>query len=63
MNIDTLFDATKTWAEVVREFYKNNNELTQIYMRGPFAGWSEREVLNLANLFYKNDKEYPLYAE
>ncbi len=40
--------ATKTWIEAVQKYYENDNELTQIYMRGYFAGWSEREILRLA---------------
>ena len=34
MQENPLFAATKTWIETVKEYYKNNDQLTQIYMRG-----------------------------
>ena len=63
--MNALQQATKTWIEAVQKYYENSrsNELTQVYMRGPFAGWSEREVLEFANKLAKNDKDYPLYRE
>lgn len=55
--------ATKTWIEAVQKYYENtpNNELTQIYMRGYFSGWSEREVAQLADQLAKNERDYPLW--
>jgi hypothetical protein len=49
----------------VQKYYENtaSNELTQVHMRGPFSGWSEREILEFANKLAKNDKDYPLYRE
>jgi Ni,Fe-hydrogenase III component G len=63
MNENPLQSATKTWIEAVRKYYENtpSNELTQIHMRGPFSGWSEREILEFANTLAKNSKDYPLY--
>ena len=57
--------ATKKWIEAVQKHYENtrNNELTQIHMRGHFSGWSEREIVNLANKLAKNNKDYPLYSD
>lgn len=63
MQENPLFAATKTWIEAVKEYYKNNNELTQIYMRGYFAGWSEFEILELANRLHKNQQDYPPYKD
>ena len=63
MEENPLFSATKTWIETVKEYYKNNNELTQIYMRGYFAGWSEFEILELANRLHKNQQDYPVYED
>lgn len=63
MNENPLQSATKTWIEAVRKYYENEpdrNKLTQIFMRGYFAGWSEREVAILADKLYNNQKEYPL---
>jgi len=63
MEENPLFSATKTWIEAVKEYYKNNNQLTQIYMRGYFAGWSEFEILELANRLHKNQQDYPVYED
>jgi methyl coenzyme M reductase alpha subunit len=61
--MNQLQQATKTWIEAVQKYYENTpkNELTQIYMRGYFSGWSEREILEFANKLAKNEKDYPLY--
>jgi hypothetical protein len=42
--------ATDYWIELTLEKYKgyDPDNLTQVFMRGPFAGWSERMVLELA---------------
>lgn len=63
--MNPLQQATKTWIESVQKFYENTprNELTQIYMRGYFSGWSEREILEFANKLDKNEKDYPLYRD
>lgn len=58
--------ATKNWIEAVQKYYereKDRNELTQIFMRGYFAGWSEREVAQLADKLAKNEQDYPLFRE
>ena len=55
--------ATKNWIEAVQNYYENNSELTQIYMRGYFAGWSEREILRLAERLLKNEQDYPLWRD
>jgi hypothetical protein len=63
--MNRLQQATKTWIESVQKYYENTprNELTQIYMRGYFSGWSERKILEFANKLAKNDKDYPLYRD
>lgn len=63
--MNPLQQATKTWIESVQKYYENTpkNELTQIYFRGYFSGWSEREILEFANKLDKNEKDYPLYRE
>ena len=58
--------ATKTWIEAVQKYYErepDRNELTQIFMRGHFSGWSERQVAQLADELAKNEADYPLYRE
>jgi len=63
--MNKLQQATKTWIESVQKYYDNTprNELTQIYMRGYFSGWSEREILGLAEKLLKNEQDYPLYRD
>ena len=63
--MNRLRQDTKTWIESVQKYYENTNrnELTQIYMRGYFSGWSEREILGLAEKLLKNEKDYPLYRD
>lgn len=63
--MNPLQQATKTWIESVQKFYENTprNELTQIFMRGYWSGWSERQILELAENLLKNEKDYPLYEE
>ena len=43
-------EATDRWIELTLEKYDGYdiNDLTQVFMRGPFAGWSERMVVELA---------------
>ena len=56
--------ATKAWIEAVQKYYereKDRNELTQVFMRGYFAGWSERQVAELADELDNNEKQYPLW--
>jgi hypothetical protein len=58
-----LQSATKTWIEAVQKYYENEpnrKKLTQIFMRGYFSGWSEREVATLADKLFKNNQDYPL---
>jgi len=63
--MNALQQATKTWIESVQKFYENTprNELTQIFMRGYWSGWSERQILELAENLLKNEQDYPLYGE
>ena len=63
MNENPLQSATKSWVESIQKYYENEpdrNQLTQIFMRGYFAGWSEREIAMLADKLYKNQEDYPL---
>ena len=59
MKYDELEKITQTWVEAVLEYYKNSpdrNKLTQVFARGYFSGWSERELAQLADrMKYSND--------
>lgn len=47
---DAWQEATDNWVKLTLEKYNgfNPDELTQVFMLGPFAGWSERMVYELA---------------
>ena len=50
---------TDYWIELTHNKYKGYdiNDLTQVFMRGPFAAWSERMLLELAmNMDNANNK-------
>ena len=56
---------TSAWIKAVQDRYAGfrPNDLTQIFMRGPFAGMSERELLGLANRMDEAQKRLPLWPE
>ena len=65
MTENTLQSATKTWITAIQKYYENTprNQLTQIYMRGYFSGWSERQILELADKLEQNEQDYPLWRD
>ena len=54
-------EATDNWVKLTLEKYDGYdiNELTQVFMRGPFAGWSERMVVELATGMDDANKKVP----
>jgi len=44
MNIN-LRDITRDWVNGVREYYKDTDNLTQVFARGYFAGMSASESI------------------
>ena len=52
---------TDYWIELTLNKYKGfeRDDLTQVFMRGPFAGWSERMVLELAMKMDDANKKVP----
>jgi hypothetical protein len=54
-------EATDRWIELTLEKYHawDSDDLTQVFMRGPFAGWSERMVLELAVKMDDANKKVP----
>ncbi len=51
------------WIMATRARYANfaSSDLTQVFMCGPFAGWSEREVKELADRLHENSTKYPVW--
>ena len=54
-----LQEITKTWVDGVLDYYKNFDNLNQVYARGYFAGMSDRDVMNFVNRLSKNANDYP----
>ena len=54
-------EATDRWIELTLKKYHDwdSDDLTQVFMRGPFAGWSERIVLELAMDLDDANKKVP----
>jgi hypothetical protein len=52
---------TDHWIELTLKKYHDwdSDDLTQVFMRGPFAGWSERMVLELAMKMDDANKKVP----
>ncbi len=60
----TLQEATAAWVAFVQAYYErspNRSDLTQVFMRGFFAGWSEREVASLADQLAENNRRLPCW--
>ena len=53
--------ATDHWIELTLKKYQERDpdDLTQVFMRGPFAGWSEHMVLELAMKLDDANKKVP----
>jgi hypothetical protein len=53
--------ATDHWIQLTLKKYqeRDSDDLTQVFMRGPFAGWSERMVLELAMKMDDANKKVP----
>ena len=53
------------WLEQVQEAYKgqDRDDLTQLYMRGPFAGWSQEKMVRLADELWDNEQRWPLRGD
>ena len=53
--------ATDHWIQLTLKKYqeRDSDDLTQVFMRGPFAGWSEHMVLELAMKLDDANKKVP----
>lgn len=58
-----FWQATENWIRAVEARYegRDTDDLTQVFMRGPFAGMSERQVAELAREWRENGTAYPLH--
>jgi len=60
------WDSLIHWLEQTQETYKGQDrdwDLNQVYMRGPFAGWSESDMVKLADKLWENEQKYPLRGD
>ena len=62
---DDFWTATETWIQAVERRYNgcDRDELDQIFMRGPFAGMSEREVACFADRLRESTEKFPLHRK
>ena len=54
------------WLEQTQEAHKGQDrdwDLTQVYMRGPFAGWSQSDMVKLADKLWENEQKHPLRGD
>lgn len=53
------------WLEQVQKAFEgqDRDDLTQLYMRGPFAGWSQERMVRLADELWQNEQKYPLRGD
>lgn len=62
----TLQEATAAWVTFVQNYYAhtpNRNDLTQVFARGYFAGWSERELAQLVDQLVENNRVSPAWPD
>jgi predicted lipid-binding transport protein (Tim44 family) len=60
-----FWESLMSWLEQVQEAYKgqDRDDLTQLYARGPFAGWSQERMVRLADELWENEQKYPLRGD
>ena len=54
------------WLEQVQKAFEGKDrlwDLTQLYARGPFAGWSQERMVRLADELWENEQKYPLRGD
>ena len=53
------------WLEQVQKAFEgqDRDDLMQLYMRGPFAGWSQGRMVRLADELWENEQKYPLRGD
>lgn len=53
------------WLEQVQKAFEGQDreDLTQLYMRGPFAGWSMEKMVRLADELWENEQRWPLRGD
>jgi len=58
----SYWEAVRAWVVATKNRYSGQarGELTQCFMNGPFAGWSERQVAELADQLASNAVRFPL---
>lgn len=58
---EDIYDITRKFIQCISEKYKDfdTKNLNQVFMRGPFAGWSERNLLEFSNKLKDNWNNFP----
>lgn len=55
-----------SWLEQVQKAFEGQDrdwDLNQVYMRGPFAGWVQGEMVKFADKLWENEQKYPLRGD
>lgn len=60
--MDQFWKTTNKFIKAVKDRYKNfgPGDLTSVFAKGPFCGWSERQLLEFAEQLDENQKRFPL---
>ncbi len=58
-----FWELTSVWIQAVKGRYAGytGGDLNQIFMRGPFAGWSEQELYDLAKRMDEAQTKFPIW--
>lgn len=56
-----LQEITAQWVSLVKRYFSQHDNLTQVHARGHFAGMSEGNILSLANQLADNAEKYPIH--
>ena len=60
------WESLMNWLEQVQKAFEGKDrlwDLTQLYARGPFAGWSQERMVRLADELWENEQKYPLRGD
>jgi len=55
----------QNWLDMVHDAYEGQDRdgLNQLYMRGPFAGWSQEKMVRLADELWENSQKYSFHPK
>lgn len=59
---ENFWELTSVWVQAVLDRYegRDRSDLTQVFARGPFAGWSEGDLYEFAQRLHNTQNQFPL---